>query len=906
MTKPVHAVTEPDRASAADPILQAHLDRSASGKMSVVELFQAAQQLTGLQRPDDTVTLYRNWLAHTPSPLAYAVHFNLGVSLFGLEDIAGAEQCYRQAIAIKPDFIEAHLNLGTLLEQRKEFDEALALWGKVPGYVKAGAPGDRALHVQALNNIGRLLEKRTRYTEAEEALERSLMLDPAQVNVITHWVHLRQKQCAWPIYKSMPGLTEEELYTGTSALAMLGASDDPTRQLAAAQRFVREKVPTDLPPMSNGSSYGHRKLRIGYLSGDFVSHAVSILTAELYELHDRARVEVYAFSWSHEDGTPLRSRVVSAMDHYIRIGGMTDEQAARCIREHEIDVLIDLQGLTLGTRPTILAHRPAPLQVAYLGFPGPSALPGVDYVIADRFVLPPELAPYFTEKPLYMPHTFQINDRKRLIGPTPTRASCALPEDAFVFCSFNSSFKITEEVFGAWMRILKQVPGSVLWLVSDHASVQDNLRRAAGEQGVASERLIFATRTGPADYLARYQVADLFLDTFPFNAGTTASDALWAGLPLLTYSGRPFASRMAGSLLHAVDLPELVTFSLAEYEQKAVALAADPARIAAMKQQLRDNRLTCKLFDSPGFVRDLEDVLTELAATLPAPAPGGPKLVPAVSSAPAAPAGSVAQPSALQLPQHTPISDPSRVVSFTVRMSWGLSDPHRFYQLVEQALELATPGVYLGDNMMTWGRNNSLFEDQAFVAAWSSNQQNDADQAIAWRRYILACAAYHCAQLDGDFVECGVYRGTGIKTVIDYFGKDNFNKTFWGYDTYDYNPVEKHAFDGQEDGLYDEIQRRFEGYTQVRLVKGLLPQSLQNNSPAKIAYMHIDLNSAKYEIAVLDELFDRMVPGGVLILDDYEWAGVYREQKVLEDAWFEQRKYRVFPLPTGQGLVLKR
>ncbi len=870
---------------AAPDALDAALRQASSGAMSVIDLFSAAQSLTGQGKPEAAIALYRRWLAHSQSEIAYAVYFNFGVSLSDSGDKAGAEQAYRQAIFLKSDFIEAHLNLATLLEQGQQFEEALASWGKVLTFVRAGVAADKQHALQALNNIGRLLEIRKRYKEAEQTLARSLEIDPRQPNVITHWVHLRQKQCAWPVYQPLPGLSTAEMIAATSALAMLSASDQPHMQLAAARRFVREKVLEGVAPLAGSKGYGHQKIRIGYLSSDFVSHAVSILTAELYELHDRRRFEVYGFCWSREDGSPLRARVIQAIDHFIRIGELGDEQAAQVIRAHEIDILVDLHGLTLGTRPNILSYRPAPVQLTYLGFPGTSALPEIDYVIADRFVLPPELAPFFTEKPLYMPHCFQINDRQRAIGPRPSRASCALPEDALVFCSFNNNFKINEEMFLCWMRILGRVPGSVLWLVSDHDSVRENLSLTAEQNGIARERLIFATRTGTMDYLARYQIADLFLDTYPFNAGTTASDALWAGLPLLTYTGATFASRMAGSLLRAVDLPELISYSLAEYEEKAVALAGDRDRLAALKRHLQENRLACRLFDSVQFVRDLENLLLPLVHASPHIKP---------------------KEKTMKLPAQTPISDSGRVLNFKVPTSWGLTDPVRFYALMDEALKLVVPGYYLGDNLMTWGRGNSLFEDLAFRKSWEDNQQNDADKAIAWRRYILACAAYHCAQLEGDFVECGVYRGTGMKTVIDYFGNSEFTKTFWGYDTFDYNPVEDHAFAGQEDGLYQEIVQRFAGYDQVRLVKGLLPASLAGNAPEKIAYMHIDLNSAEYEIAVLEVLFGRLVPGGVLILDDYEWGGMYRKQKIAEDAWFEQRQYRVFPLPTGQGMVLKR
>jgi hypothetical protein len=247
-----------------------------------------------------------------------------------------------------------------------------------------------------------------------------------------------------------------------------------------------------------------------------------------------------------------------------------------------------------------------------------------------------------------------------------------------------------------------------------------------------------------------------------------------------------------------------------------------------------------------------------------------------------------------------------KIPNFATRVSWGISDPERFARLMDEARSLVTPGVYQGDNFFTWCRNNSLFSDQAFLQAWQSNVTNVSDEAIAWRRYVLACAAHHCVQLEGDFAECGVYIGTGIKTVMDYLGGPAFPKTFWGYDTYDYNPVEGHAFEGQQEGMYDKVRERFRDYPQVRLVKGLIPESFEQGAPQKIAYLHIDLNNAQGELAALEVLFDRMVSGAILILDDYEWSGIYRPQKAAEDPWFEQRGYRIMPLPTGQGLVFKR
>jgi hypothetical protein len=247
-----------------------------------------------------------------------------------------------------------------------------------------------------------------------------------------------------------------------------------------------------------------------------------------------------------------------------------------------------------------------------------------------------------------------------------------------------------------------------------------------------------------------------------------------------------------------------------------------------------------------------------------------------------------------------------RLVNFSTPVSWGISDPVRFQQLMDEAKSLVTGGYYLGDNLFTWLRNNSAFEDESFTRSFSDNAQNSSDSAIAWRRYLLICSACHALQMEGDFVECGVYVGTGVKTVIDYFGKEKFSKQFWGYDTFDYHPTEGHDFPEQREGLHDKVCQRFAEYPQVHMIKGFLPESFQYGCPEKIAYLHIDLNNAEGEIASLEYLWDRIVPGGLVILDDYEWAGIYREQKRQEDLWFQQRGYRVFPLPTGQGFVIKR
>lgn len=622
------------------------LRQAERGLLPLGELFQGAQTLTEAGAAQSAAHLYDTWLAHTESPVAYAVWFNLAVTRGNLGDDAGALTAYTNAMTLNPSFVEARLNLGTLYERIQRPDDALATWRGILTDV-ADLAAKPALHVQALNNLGRLYELRKHLPEAAEMLTRSLELDPNQPKVITHWVHLRQKLCLWPVYEPVGDVTVEQLHANTSALAMLAASADPAEQLAASRHFTDEKVGGAVQALAPQDGHAHRRIRIGYLSSDLCSHAVSILTAELYELHDRARVEVYAFSWSREDNSPLRARVVGAMDHYIRIDHMTDEEAARCILAHEIDILVDLHGLTLGSRIDILAWHPAPVQLTWLGFPGPTAIPGIDYVVADAFVLPPELEPYFTERPLRMPHTFQINDRQRAIGATPERAASGLPaDDAFVFCAFNSSFKITPAMFDTWMRILARAPGSVLWIVADVDATRANLVREAEVRGVAGSRLLFAQRVAPADYLARFRLADLFLDTNPFNGGTTASDALWAGLPVLTLAGETFCARMAGSLLHAVGLPELVTHTLADYEELAVALATDRPRAAALRARLLAHRDTSALFDTPRFVRDFEDRLDTIVKR-----PAG---VAFTDTAPEQPdEDDSAQPDALSVPQQS-------------------------------------------------------------------------------------------------------------------------------------------------------------------------------------------------------------------------------------------------------------
>jgi len=585
-----------------------------SGQMTLMALLEAAQRPDVVAQPALVRGLYEAWLASTSSPQRHVALFNHGTVLGGMGEHVAAEAAYREALQLAPGFLQAHLNLGHQLEHQGRHDEALASWDMVLKLFAQQGQGDLELPLHALNNTARLLEQLRRYDESESAMKRSLVLQPDQPRVIQHLVHIRQKQCEWPVYAPVPGVTPCALQLGTSPLAMLGASDDPAMQLLAARTFVNDRVKPVTVKLASAVRQRPGKLRLAFLSGDLCLHAVGLLTVELIEQIDRNRFETFAYCWSREDGSPLQARIRAALDHHVPVAALSDEAVARRIAADDIDVLIDLQGLTSGARADILSWRPARHQLTYLGFPGTTGLPSIDRVIADRFVMPPELLPYMTERPLYLTKCFQSSDRQRVPSEPPTRAQCGLPEEGFVYCSFNNNFKMGQELFQLWMRVLSQVPGSVLWLLADNRWAEANMRAEASAHGVDPQRLIFAPRVSPADYLARLTAADLILDTFPYNAGTTANDVLFMGVPILTYSGRTFVSRMAGSLLHAVGLPDLVTDSPEAYERMAITLGREPARVASHRRYLAEHRFQTPLFDTPGLVRDLETQLEALVA----------------------------------------------------------------------------------------------------------------------------------------------------------------------------------------------------------------------------------------------------------------------------------------------------
>ena len=387
--------------------------------------------------------------------------------------------------------------------------------------------------------------------------------------------------------------------------ASLSISTSPAEQLQSAEGAIADLGA--FPKLWRGEVYAHERVRIAYLSADFREHPVACLVAGMLEAHDKTRFEVAGLSFGPDDQSDMRRRITGAFEHFLDVRSLSDQAVAELIRQREIDVAVDLTGFTAHGRPGISIRRPAPIHVNYLGYPGTMGSTAFDYVVADKVVIPDEQRCFFTEQVVWLPDVYQANDNQRRIAEkVPTRRECGLPDKGLVFCSFNNTFKITPEIFDVWMRLLREIDGSVLWLIAGDATTSENLRREAEKRGVPREDLIFASRMPLADHLARHRLADIFLDTLPYNAHTTASDALWAGLPVLTCLGSTFAGRVAGSLLNAAGLSELVTENLDDYEALAIKLARDPALLSSLKAKLAANRLACTLFDTQRFTRHLE------------------------------------------------------------------------------------------------------------------------------------------------------------------------------------------------------------------------------------------------------------------------------------------------------------
>ncbi len=523
---------------------------------------------------------------------------NRANTLWRLRRFPEALANYDRAIEIKPDYAEAFHNRGNLLQDLNRLEEAVASYDQ--------ALRLRSDYAEARNNRGSALQLLNSLDEAIADFDIALKLKSNFAEAYYNRTAAAARICDWRAPAQTIAFSDLGLDGAASPFASLSALDDPAHQLQWARTWTRAKHPPPAPPLPAPKTRP-AKLCIGYFSADFHEHAVMVLMARMLELHDRSAFEIHGFSYGINRDDAMRQRIIRAVDHFHNVSTTDDAGVAALARVHEIDIAVDLNGHTSDARLGIFAHRAAPIQITYLGYPGTTGANFIDYIIADKIVAPPTARGSYSEKVITLPHAYQPNDDQRAIADKVfSRAELGLPTESFVFCCFNNSFKISPAEFDIWMRLLHTIDGSVLWLLKDNARAEANLRGEANARCVNPQRLVFAERAPLDLHLARQRCADLFLDTFNYNAHTTASDALWAGLPIVTKQGKSFAARVAASLLHAAGMPELITETAQDYERLALNLAANPARLAALRAQLAVNRLTTPLFNSTQYTRDIE------------------------------------------------------------------------------------------------------------------------------------------------------------------------------------------------------------------------------------------------------------------------------------------------------------
>lgn len=592
------------------------LKRAMEKQLPVMDLLNVVGTLMAAGETSLTLALYRDWIAYNQDhKLLHAIYFNYGVILTGANQLPEAKQAMMDAIRVNPDFFPAYINLGHVCERMGAAGEGVNHWYALVNRLGPVTGENVDFKTAALKQVARILERYQVDPKAEEALNLSLSLNPNQSDALQHFVSLRQRQVRWPVIKPWANVTRTQLLNGISALSLGAHTDDPLLQLGNSYRYAKDQV--GQPKVSFKDRHAALKvetgpLRIGYLSSDLREHAIGFLTAEMYGLHDRKKVDVFAYYCGPALTDSTMDRIKGSVDHWIDLSSMNDETAARRIADDKIQILVDINGYTNSARSKVLAMRPAPIIVNWLGFPGTMGTPYHNYIVADDYIIPPGSERYYTEKVLRLP-CYQPNDRKRLITKeAPVRADAKLPEDAVVFCCFNGIHKITPFTWRRWMQILKAVPNSVLWLLDGMAPTNARLKELAVEHGVDAARIIFARKKHNPDHLARYPLADLFLDTTPYGAHTTSSDALWMGVPVLTFPGRSFASRVCGSLVTSAGLPELVCASPDEFVTRAIELGNDKAKLAAVRAKLAKLRDTCVLFDTPLLVSKFEALYADM------------------------------------------------------------------------------------------------------------------------------------------------------------------------------------------------------------------------------------------------------------------------------------------------------
>ena len=603
----------------SDSVFLTAVQKITSQNLSIGELINAASTLSASGQASLARQLYKIWLSfNREHGQAYIALFNCSALDGQAGDPAAAMDALRQAIALNADFMPAYINLGGFLERSGAADQAVELWRNAANRSVPVTGTNVSYVTTALKQIARVLSDHHKTESAEAAVQLCLDIDPNQHDIVEQYVALRLAGCKWPVIAPWERVDRKALMRGIHPLSMCVYTDDPLLQLASAERYVRTAGfegphSPELDRRHAAIDLSKRRLRVGYVSSDLRDHAIGYLMAELFELHDKKSVEVFAYYCGPESKSALTGRTKAAVEHWIDVKSMSDDEAARRIGADGIDILVDVNGHTRDARTGVFARRPAPVQVNWLGYPGSMGTPYHHYIISDDWIIPPDSEMYYSENVVRLP-CYQPNDRKRVVAAEkPTRRDAGLPDDAFVFCCFNGRHKIGRFTFDRWMEILNRVPESVLWLLEPSAEVKDRLGEYAESKGVARTRLVFAPKQHNPVHLARYRLADLFLDTAPYGAHTTASDALWMGVPVLTLSGRSFASRVCGSLVRSAGLHDLVVTRPEDFVARAIALGNDRAAIEGYKKQLETVRASCMLFDTNLLVRKLEELYASMA-----------------------------------------------------------------------------------------------------------------------------------------------------------------------------------------------------------------------------------------------------------------------------------------------------
>lgn len=603
----------------SDAVFLESVKKVTSGQLDLVGLIEVATRMAAQNQDARTIELYKIWLEfNRDHPQRFIAMFNCAVLQTKMGGLAGSRDNLEKSIALNPDFHPAYINLGGIVERMGAADDAIGQWLGLVKRLESVNSGTVGYKAEALKQISRVLLARVQLANAEGTLRQCLDVNPNQRDVIEQFIATRLSQCKWPIVAPWDRVERKTLMGAIHTLSMAAYADDPMLQLAASANYYKQAI--HAPPAGwDGDRRSApvdtmgRRLRIGYVSSDLREHAIGYLMPEVFELHDRSAVEVFVYYCGVPTSDGVNARYKAVVENWRDIRDLDDQSAARRIAADEIDILVDVNGFTKDARTGVFALRPAPIAVNWLGYPGTMGSPHHHYMIADPWIVPPELEMFYAERVLRLP-CYQPNDRKRAIAAQrPTRRDAKLPEDSFVFCCFNGSQKITRFAFERWLEILKRVENSTLWLLSSSEGTNERLQAYAAQRGIAAERLVFAEKLANPFHLARYPLADLFLDTVPYGAHTTASDALWMGVPVLTWSGRSFASRVCGSLVRSAGLPDLVCSSPQDFVERAVALARDRAKVAGYRAHLEGQRATCTLFDMNKLVASLEGLYRQMA-----------------------------------------------------------------------------------------------------------------------------------------------------------------------------------------------------------------------------------------------------------------------------------------------------